>query len=176
MKRVICAVFLAATFGGAVYAAYPAGFGIGVVGSSSFGMVTGGNAALSLKFPRVPLYWGVALAFSSKDYGVENYFSMALTVDYAWLGAKWTPKLPFGWFIRLGGFGRFTMWGDDSVGGTGGVRLPIGVNVVFLRSLFEIFLDVAPSIGLGTDVYGHYGSFYFPDWSIPIEFGLRLWL
>jgi hypothetical protein len=151
-------------------ARYPNGFGIGAVGSSNFDNVTRGGGALSLKVPKVPVYWAIAVAGSTDS----DYISVALSGDVNMFTGTFIKQVNFGYFVQLGGYGRVAFMNDDT-GFSGGVRLPIGLKAVFFKNFLEVFIDIAPTLGLGTDNYAHFGSFYFPDWRIPLEAGLRVY-
>jgi len=70
------------------------------------------------------------------------------------------------WFIRLGLYGK--VWLGDITGFDVGARVPIGLSWQPIK-LFELFLDVAPSIG----VYILNGFGLGGGWDG--ELGIRLW-
>ena len=69
------------------------------------------------------------------------------------------------------GVGLFAnmLFGDD-FGFNGGLRIPVGLNVLLGKRVFEIFIHVAPSFGL------HFlPSMGLSDPFFPIALGARLW-
>ncbi|MDR1098953.1 MAG: DUF3996 domain-containing protein [Treponema sp.] len=189
MKKVVLAVllgFVLCTAG--VFAEHPGGWGIGIMGRGGYGWGSGGlgGAALSLKAPKVPVFWGVNLGLYS------NYFGVGVTGDYYFIDHMIIPDIGLGWFFGAGGFFNFgsynsgydyNKWTTVSFG----ARLPIGLSWQFFRNSkigFEIFGDVVPSLGLalrfwdskydsyqnaaGNNRLGVGGGFDF-------ELGLRIW-
>jgi hypothetical protein len=154
----------------ATWAAHPNGLGVGGLFSRSFSETSENNGALSLKIPQVPIHWGIAFAGDTDN----DYFSVSLTGDVTMKSSYWVREIKFGYFVRLGAYGRFSVLNDD-FGFSAGARLPIGVQAVFFNNFLELFIDVAPTLGIGTANYAHFGKFYFPDWSIPVELGIRVW-
>ena len=52
-----------------------------------------------------------------------------------------------------------------------GLRVPVGVNVKLMNNLLEVFVQVAPSIGVSV-----YPEFGFDDhFTFPMALGLRFW-
>jgi hypothetical protein len=155
------------------FADHPDGFGIGIMGGGSYGWGgTGmGGPSLSLKIPSVPIYWGLNL-----DLG-NNYFGLGLTGDYYLIDNTLTKiggSVDFGWYLGLGGFFNFGHYNDDRWYYSGryynhtwttlgfGVRLPIGIDLLIPISTIklEVFLEAAPSIGLGLYFYNDNDEYY----------------
>jgi len=178
MKKFVIVLALAAVIAtGTAFADHPKGFGIGLVGFYP------GGGGLSLKLPSVPIYWAVSAEIGS------DYFSINLTGDSYLIDDNLSG--PLHWFLGLGGFFSFYSYSkkyfDVSYGWTNlafGARLPIGLSFQPI-SLLEIFLDVAPCIGLGIygkQEYTYNNTKYVADeggmglfWGWPIELGIRLW-
>ncbi|MDR2259313.1 MAG: hypothetical protein LBE14_09220 [Treponema sp.] len=169
MKKLILAVLLGlmlCTVG--AFAEHPDGWGVGILGRWGWGW-TGdgaGGAALSLKAPSVPVYWGFSLGFR------EHYFGLTATGDYYLIDQTLIPEANFGWYLGLGGFASFHIWENFSAL-TAGVRFPIGISWRPLDAL-ELFLDVAPGLGIGA-YFGDKSGLYFPAGEFPLELGLRFW-
>lgn len=168
MKKILFVFVLVAILatGTAFAQVHPGGLGLGVVWS---GAVSDGNfghsgAGLSLKLPKNPVYWGIFLQGSGGNFG------LGLTGDYYLYGNKFLPFL--GFYLGLGGYGSFA-FGDAAAIGLG-ARVPIGLTFQPI-DIFEIFLDVAPSLGASFWTAGD-GGFDFPNFFVPIEIGIRLWL
>jgi hypothetical protein len=168
MKKLflVCVFAIASTN---AFAAFDKGFAIGAVGG--LGFLGRNNAALALHLPGMPIYWGVALDMFS-----SGWWSVSVSGDYPVLKGQFLPW--FGYFIHAGAYARVSGWNTDDggIGVSGGVRVPLGLRFIFFKNFLELFVDAAPSLGLGTGIYGHYSSFYFPDFGIPGEVGFRVWL
>jgi hypothetical protein len=152
---------------GAVFAEHPAGkTGIGVV----FGGAWNGSAylypGLSLKLPSMPVYWGIYAHLSQYGFGVgatgDYYFIDSTLVNFGG-GSR------LGWYLGLGGFADINFW-QSGLAFDVGARVPIGLSWFIIPSA-ELFVDVAPGIGLG--VGGGGPGLY---WTLPAEIGLRFWL
>jgi hypothetical protein len=180
-----------------VFADHPSGLGIGVLGRFgwSYGGGGFGGAALSLKLPSVPVFWGLNLGFGN------NYFGFGVTGDYYLIDqtlATIGGSVPFGWYLGLGGYFDFAnwtwkgaywyngKWNDYSRTNLGfGVRLPIGIDLQIPISTvkLEVFLEAAPSLGLGIYIYddsdywkNNKGDNVGLGFSIPGSVGVRLWI
>jgi hypothetical protein len=183
MKKIVLTFVLAAILAtGSVFAAHPNGLGIGVQGGYGIGF-TGYNgsagAALSLKIPNIPIFWAVNLNFG------DNFFGIGLTGDKYIFDQKISG--PFGWYLGLGLYFNYYSWSFSNtdyspVGGLGvGARVPIGLSIQPVK-FFEIFLDVAPALGLYVNFEGKYKGVIYRDggmglaFGMPLEIGLRFWL
>ena len=193
MKKFILVLVLAAVLAtGTAFAQHPDGFGIGVLGRWDIDFIGtddshwgGGGVALSLKIPKVPIFWAFNVGFGA------DYFAFGFTGDYYIIDKIFAQDIRLGWYLGVGVFFNFIMidyslWGykyernDISVGG----RVPVGIYWL-ATDLIELFLEVAPSLGAGIrgDTKVSYGSissttegntkFYF---SLPMAFGIRFWL
>jgi hypothetical protein len=189
MKKILFVFVLAVILAtGTAFADHPDGLGIGVVGGIGWGGFNGGGAyGLSLKIPSIPVYWAVNLGFGS------NYFRVGLTGDYYMIDQVLVKDIGLHWFLGLGGFFNFYSYSDKWNGiedynhthmNFGG-RVPIGLSWQPVK-LLEIFLDVAPSLGVGLnsgwEVKNSTGVVVAKEdssggffWGIPLEIGLRLW-
>jgi hypothetical protein len=123
--------------------------------------------------------WALALSPSHElhlsffwDFSGEQSDTFGITADF-WL---LNPGL-----IRFGSGGSLNffigpgLFGSFSTGGGGdfsfGLRLPVGLNLLLVRSIFEVYLEAAPSWGLH----------FYPSLSlnshvvIPVSLGFRVW-
>ena len=174
MKKVVIAIVLSVVLAaGTAFADHPGGWGVGVLGTfgwthSDGGGVIGGGAALSLKVPVLPIYWGVDL-----DFG-DGYFGLGVTGDWYLIDANLIDTF-FGWYFGVGLFGGVRIW-DPGFGLNVGGRLPIGLSLQFpVSSLtLEFFLAVVPRLGLGMIFVNDHSNadLYF---RVGGEFGFRLW-
>jgi hypothetical protein len=182
---------------GSAFADHPDGWGIGIMGRGGWGYGHGGlgGAAVSLKAPMLPVYWGINLDIGS------NYFGLGLTGDY-YLIDKNIANLgvpTFSWYLGAGGFLGFSMynggsWRDSygknyNVGWTSlsfGARLPIGLSFQMPVSSIslEIFGAFVPNIGLGFWFWESNNDDYWKNENrnhiglsggIGGELGIRVW-
>jgi len=191
MKKLVLVLALAVVITtGTAFADHPKGFGIGIVGNWSGWGFGGTGGGLSLKLPSIPIYWAV-------NFGIDpDGFGLGITGDYYLYDKKISG--PLNWYLGLGGYFTFYSFGKSYkyTGGSvdysytwmyGGVRVPIGLSIQPIP-LLEIFIDVAPSIGIG--IYSGYNSSYKIGsqsynhkedgsvglgWGAPLELGIRLW-
>ncbi|MCL2810251.1 MAG: hypothetical protein FWD24_09365 [Treponema sp.] len=170
MKKLLLVFVLAAILvSGTVFAqgVHPNGFGIGILwgGSISLGSDNSfsNSAALSLKLPDIPIFWGISAR-------VSDPLILGLQGDTYILGGPIVPTL--GWFLGIGGYGSFALGSEAVI--SFGARLPIGITWQPIEVL-EVFGNIAPSIGLAFWTHGS-GGMEFPQGFIPIEIGIRFWL
>jgi len=164
MKKTVLVLILLAVISAGAFADHPGGFGIGVVGgySGAWGAGKGySHYGLSLKVPSIPIYWAVNMHIT------DDVFSFGLTGDKYILDNKLVPDINLNWFIGVGGWGGITISKELAL--SIGLRVPIGLSWQPLP-LLEIFLDIAPSLGLAINPLD------FPAGGWPIELGLRFWL
>ena len=165
MKRVLFVFIFAAFFAAStVFADHPSGFGIGVQGGAGGYWIGGfgGNAALSLKFPGVPLFWAVRL-----DIG-HGGFGLGISGDQYLIDSILIPGLGLHWYLGVGA-GLNLKLGDPLSFGVS-ARLPVGLSwqpVPFL----EVYMQIVPSLGVTI-----LPSFHFPDGGWGGDLGVRIWL
>ena len=171
-KLVLVLVFMFILAIGA-FAEHPGGWGIGIVGQSHFfGNELAGNwgGALSLKAPQKPIFWGINARIKN------NYFGVSVTGDYYLIDKRLIPDINFGWYLGIGGYaGFYHVGGDGNYNGLGvGARVPIGIYVFPVR-FFEVFIDLAPSLGLGVN-FGDEIGLKIPAGGLGADLGVRFWL
>jgi hypothetical protein len=184
MKKLIVAVLLGLVLCSAgAFADHPKGWGVGIVGQYGGAWTGGGGlggAALSLKAPALPVFWGISLSFPS------NGFGFGVTGDYYLIDQTLVKDIGLGWFFGIGGYLDFVTYSYTFVNtkysqtGFGlGVRVPIGLSLQPI-DLLEVFFDFAPSLGLlfyGGDYYDYYdneGKVVFGGgWQGDV--GIRFW-
>ena len=189
MKKTVLVLVLTVILAVAAFADHPSGWGIGILGSFgggwASGSTVGGGAALSLKAPQLPVFWGLNLNFGS------GYLGFGVTGDYYFIDRKLVPEVGLNWYVGFGGWLSFWSYSynknkDNAYSYAhiaAGARLPIGLSWQPL-SFLEIFLDIAPSLGIGFDTKADYksggeahsGGIHFPAGGWPVELGIRLWL
>jgi hypothetical protein len=183
MKKLVMVSLLGLMLAAGVFAEHPKGWGLGIVGQYGGGWTGGGSlggAALSLKAPGAPIFWGITLHFPS------NGFGAGITGDYYLIDQTLVKGAGLGWFFGLGGYFdfltyKYTFIGKDySQTALGlGLRVPIGLSWQPVKS-FEIFFDFAPSLGI-LFYSGNYYDYKTDENKIAFgggwqgDIGLRFW-
>jgi hypothetical protein len=150
------------------FAEHPGGWGIGIVGQSHFNWGFAGypGAALSLKVPQQPIFWGISAGIDTKN----DFFGVNVTGDYYLVDQRLTNDFNFGWYLGIGVYAGLQLGGDNGLGV--GARVPIGIYILPVP-FFEIFLDVAPSLGIN---FGTASGLKFPAGGPGADIGIRFWL
>jgi hypothetical protein len=162
MKKLVIVLALTAIIvTGTAFADHPKGLGIGVLWSGEFFGGGGHGAALSLKVPSVPLYWGIQLR------GWSDVLYIGVTGDSYVIDQTLVKDIGLGWFFGIGGYGGLLLASNPNI--ALGLRLPIGLSWMPVK-VFELFFGLTPTLGINLN------PFYFPTWGAPLEVGLRLWL
>ena len=188
MKKFLLVIALVAIFAtGTVFADHPDGFGLGGLytyggfgrdvsdpETAAYASIFSMGYGLSLKIPGVPIFWGLKVAFNSFAFG------LALTGDYYFIDQQ-ISDVGLGWYL---GAGLFVDWFNIDVWLFQisvidfGLRVPIGLDFIF-DSKFEIFLEAAPSAGLGLPSMSAGGVTVNGDpaflWDVPVTVGVRYW-
>jgi len=136
------------------------GFGLGAQFNYSAGEVFAPGAALTIS-PSRRMHFAVNWYLDS-----SHVNTVGVTMDIL--------VLP----IIHSGFINFTLGGglfsnvvfDDDIAFNGGVRVPVGLNLLLLRRRFEIFTHVAPSLGLD-----FLPNLEFTKPFFPMALGARVW-
>jgi hypothetical protein len=158
---IIVVLFLA--IGAGAFADHSDGLGIGL--NFTYGYNGGIGPALSLKLPSIPVFWTIGMGISS------SWFLLTVAGDHYIIDKPLIPDIDLGWYLGLGLYFNLMTWkGGDNLGLGLGARLPIGLSWQPRQvDILELFLDVAPSLGI--DLV----PFYFPQWDVNVDFGVRLW-
>lgn len=137
--------------------------GLGLFAGGGFGSVAGFNPGVSLKFPNLPVYWGINASIGGGTVG------LSVSGDYYLIDQNLVKigSSNLGWFLGLGAFTH--IYFGNSASFALGARLPIGLSWQINRT-FELFMDVVPGIGVG---FNRGSLFYFVGAG---ELGLRLWI
>ena len=157
-KKIVLAAIMLCIACGSIFA-----FGIGVQGGTD--VAAGGQTGVDITFKldRIPLMFAVGIPSFSP-------ISVGVTADY-WIinpAIVGGPSWSLNWYIGAGIFGNFFL-GDDFFVGLG-ARIPIGLNIYFLRHILEGYLQVAPGIEFEV------GNGFRVDFVCPINYGLRVWI
>ena len=139
---------------GTAFAQHPDGLGVGVgwqLGSSWESPSDLGNAlSLFIKAPQSSIYWGISADVLHLN---DSRFWVSLTGDHYLIDSTLIPNLNLGFFLGIGVYFKFDHYGSTYNGIDLGVRVPIGLSWQPI-DWFEVFFDVAPSIGF----YSHFGN------------------
>jgi hypothetical protein len=160
MKRVflICVIGMALCVSG-VFAEHSSDkFGIGVQGGGGGGLGGYYGGDLTLKFPKLPIFWGVNINGAGLGVSGDGYF----------IDKEFAPRAHLGVYVGGGIYGRFSIWkgwGELTVG----AELPIGLSWQPLR-FFELYLQAVPYVGVGI------GNGIWIDGFIGGNLGLRFWI
>ena len=138
-------------------------FGIGVQGGTDVAKHGVTGVAVTFKLSSIPLLFAVEIPSFDP-------FALGVSADY-WIvnpAIIGNSALSLNWYIGAGIFGDFFI-GDDFYAGLG-ARVPIGINLFFLKQILELYLQVAPGVefevGNGFDV----------GFTCPVNYGLRVWI
>jgi hypothetical protein len=113
------------------------------------------GAMLTLHLPQFPLMLGI---------GVSTPLALGITADY-WFAHGNLVGI-FDWYAGVGGYLALDFSPTDLVLGA---RIPIGIQVWPFGQTLELFLEVAPAIGLSFIPTGFW-------WHFQGAVGLRFWL
>jgi hypothetical protein len=106
------------------------------------------------------LVYGMGLAIK------PNYFRLGLTGDLWLAKGKLIDFLNF--YMGPGLYAGMTVIGSSSNIDLG-VRLPVGINAYLLKNSIELFIEIAPALGLDLN------PVTFPILSAQGSFGFRFW-
>jgi hypothetical protein len=172
MKKLVLVLAFLVILAVSAFAEHPGGWGIGIVGQGHLdwnGFKGSSGAALSLKMPQKPLFWGISARI------MKDYFGVSATGDYYIIDKRLIPDINFGWYFGIGGYAGFYHVGGDNYSGLGvGARVPIGIYIIPVN-FFEVFIDVAPSLGLGIYL-GNKSGLELPAGGLGADLGVRFWL
>jgi len=168
MKKLLFVLALTALIAtGAAFADHPGGLGIGIQGGFGGNWSGGalGSPALSLKVPRIPIFWAIRLDIS------PDYAGLGVSGDYYFIHSKLVPDINLHWYLGVGGYLRL---GSDNPARLGvGARVPVGLSWQPIP-LLEVFLQLVPSLGASL------GFSLPPDFRLDGgyggDIGIRIWL
>ena len=174
MRKVVLFSILALVISAGAFAEHPPGWGVGIVGQGGFAwddFGRSGGAALSLKVPHLPVYWGIN--FEIRQHGL----GIGVTGDQNIIDSTLVRETNFGWFLGLGAYASIYTYNYSPTYWTSmraGARLPIGIYI-FPVDFLEFFLDLAPSLGVGFYFGDYPDAFHFPEGGIGSDIGIRFW-
>lgn len=140
--------------------AFAKGSGFAIGGEGAMYLAGAGglpmSAMLLLHIPQVPLMFGI---------GVSNPLALAVTADY-W-AAHGNLGSVFSWYAGIGGYLAVDLGPSGTI--TAGGRIPIGLQAWPVGSVLELFIEIAPAVGIVLVPTGF-------DWHFQGAVGLRFWL
>jgi len=186
MKRLFMAALIGLALSTAAFADHAQdSFGLGGI----FGVGVGWNgwvshhdiypASLSLKIPKVPIFWGLNVK-------IPNYsdFAMGVTGDYYILEPNLVRKtktdedgsynIMIDWYFGVGFYTNAYM-GRKYRGAEGGLRIPFGVSWHALQDVKKLEVSVGSVGGLGIGGNNVLDDPYFHFYFIPVEIAVRWW-
>jgi hypothetical protein len=164
LKKLLLLCCFALVLTGGVFADHPDDkTGVGLFLGGGWASVGGGlfNPGFSLKVPRLPVFLGLNASFGDAA-------GLSASADYYFVDRDLVKdgSIDLDWFLGLGLFSHLYFGNYFTM--ALGVRLPIGLSWHINRA-FELFLDVAPGVGVKFDSRPFYGS-------LAAELGLRVWV
>jgi hypothetical protein len=159
IKALTAAVILSITT-----AAWVHGFGLGAQANFSAGEVFAPGAALVISpsdVTHLAINWFL-------DFDQVNTIGLTLDVCPLNLAIVAFDSGSFNFTLGIGLFSNVVFTGD--IGFNGGLRVPVGFNVLLGRKTFEVYTHVAPSFGLN-----FIPSLGFSKPFFPIALGARIW-
>jgi hypothetical protein len=112
------------------------------------------SGMLTFKVPTVPLMFAV---------GITNPPAIGVTVDYWFVNTKITGPLDF--YAGVGGYASIA-WEPSGV--AVGARIPLGLQLWPFGQTLELFLEVAPAVGISVIPTAF-------EWHFMGALGLRFW-
>ena len=148
-------------------------------------------ASLSLKIPKVPLFWGLKVwLFNGYDFGLgitgDYYFAEPNLVSTTKSNDDGSYQLKIDWYVGAGFY--VNMYRDDQsyrswdghhrkivFGCDGGLRVPFGVSWHAMGDIkkLEVSMGSVGGVGLGGNNYDD--KPYFHLFFIPVEIAVRWW-
>ena len=188
MKKFVIVIALVTILGtGTAFADHPDNFGIGFKGGFDLPFMGydgyAGGGALLLKFPSVPIFWGVDV------HSRRHSLGFGLSGDYYIINDNIVDEW-FGWYLGLGGFLKFSTWDNRHHSRTNlGLvfRVPIGLSFQWPIDSFtlELFLAAVPNVGLRFSFWDSKHNDYWKNenygrvgvWGPGLggEIGIRFW-
>ena len=171
MKKLFLVLLIGFAVSTAAFADHD-GLGVGIIGG--WGWPGHGYAGLSLKVPKMPIFWGIYPTFAGTSFGVgvtgDFYFIDKNLVSSTMTNEDGNYNFKLDWYLGLGAFLNMWFWDGGANAGLG-ARVPIGLSWHIIKQL-ELFLDFAPGIGISFNAGGVWG----PYWAGALELGLRFWM
>jgi hypothetical protein len=181
MKKLFLVLCIFMLFSGMAFADHPDTLGLGGLfgGGIAFDFTqSGGNwgfgyPGLSLKIPKVPIFWAfyANLGNYASGFGFTGDFYIfdKSLVAQDMTNEDGTYKFKLDWYLGAGLFMDLLFWSSGAAFDVG-ARIPVGASWHIIKEL-ELFLAVGPAFGIfvGKDIPLRFHFFSFG------ELGLRYW-
>ncbi|NCN05964.1 MAG: hypothetical protein GW949_10080 [Spirochaetales bacterium] len=132
------------------------GFGIGLSGGGTLGSgIPGTNLMLQFKPDESRFLFGLGADF-------QQDIALGVSADYWFRNDPLVDIIQ--WYLGAGLYGGLRTGSNPEFVIAG--RLPIGLNMYLLDNFLELFLEAAPTVGVGTKI---------PAIGVQIGLGFRLW-
>ena len=186
MKRLLWALFIGLALSTAAFADHADDslglggiFGAGVGWNGQISHADFYPASLSLKVPKIPLFWGLKVwLFNEYAFGLgvtgDWYFIEPNLVETTKTNADGSYQLKIDWYVGVGFYANMYM-GRDYFGGDGGLRVPFGVSWHAMQDIKKLEVSVGSVGGLGIGGGKYLDKPYFHLFFIPIEIAVRWW-
>lgn len=137
------------------------GTALGVGGAFNLGIGSTVNpgGALTVKLDKSPWVFGASAS------GTSTSLRVGLTADYWMTSGNLVDFLQY--YIGPGAYSGMQLGSNSAL--DIGLRVPFGINAFLLNNSLELFLEVAPTAGIGMN------PFQFPTWGVQSAFGFRFW-
>ena len=186
MKRLLLALLIALALSTAAFADH-AQDSLGLGGVSGYGWGWNGPhmhndffpASLSLKIPKVPLFWGLKVGlFNVYDFGLgitgDWYFVEPNMISATKTNDDGSYNLKIDWYVGVGFYANMYT-GHDYFAGDGGLRVPFGVSWHAMGEIKKLEVSVGSVGGLGIGGSKYLEKPYFHVFFIPVEVAVRWW-
>jgi len=187
MKRLLLALLVALALSTAAFADHADdSFGLGGVFGAGWGWGAGWvphvdfyPASLSLKIPKVPLFWGLKVwLFSDYDFGLgvtgDWYFWEPNMIAETKTNEDGSYNLKIDWYVGVGFYANMYT-GNNYYAGDGGLRVPFGVSWHAMQQIKQLEVSVGSVAGLGIGGNKYLDKPYFHVFLIPVEIAVRWW-
>jgi hypothetical protein len=139
--------------------------------------------SLSLKIPRVPLFWGLNVKYlNNYDLGLgitgDYYFAEPNLVSTTTTNDNGSYQLKIDWYVGVGFYANLYMYSDyrgNYAGGDGGLRIPFGVSWHAMEQIKQLEVSVGSVAGLGIGGNKYLDKPYLHWFIIPLEIAVRWW-
>jgi hypothetical protein len=187
MKKLLLALLIGLLVSTAAFAdhaqdslALGAIFGIGVGWNGFVSHPDFYPASLSLKIPKVPLFWGLNVKFLNEgfDFGLgitgDWYFLEPNLVSTTTTNDSGSYNLKIDWYAGVGFYGNLYK-GRNYFGGDGGLRIPFGVSWHAMEQIKQLEVSLGSVVGLGIGGHKYLDKPYFHWFFVPVELAVRWW-
>lgn len=153
MKKLLVTIIVCLALGSSISAANGKGFGLGIIAGEPTGVT-------------MKLWTGQGMAFDGAiAWSLDNDAKMHIHGDYLFhkFGMFKVEKGSLPFYYGIGA--RIKMFDNNNVDDKVGIRFPLGLEYLFAKSHFDIFLELVPVLDIAPDTdldfNGAFGVRYF---------------